>query len=205
MDTSWYVLSVRGIVVSTVVETHTIPQYESYVINQTSSFWQDMCDLILWMRTGVTDKYPADELHKVLAVTLTAGSVLKESDAQLWKSFYLACLGKCSANESLSIEHHERLSIDLDKMILPETRQLFVTALALRTRARAAFRTTDQRIGLAKLKLRPGDKLCILFGSKKPIILRPCADGWQFIGVAYVHDIMNVSMHESSYMRSFEC
>jgi hypothetical protein len=60
-------------------------------------------------------------------------------------------------------------------------------------RKRSFFHTEDGYIGLGPQATEPGDLLVILYGSGYPAVLRPHKDeGWFFfVGLAYVHGIMN--------------
>ncbi|KAH7346936.1 heterokaryon incompatibility protein-domain-containing protein [Pyrenochaeta sp. MPI-SDFR-AT-0127] len=57
---------------------------------------------------------------------------------------------------------------------------------------RRCFFTTDTHyIGMASRNIQAGDLVCILFGCKFPVVLRPCADGvYKLVTVAYTDDIM---------------
>lgn len=38
---------------------------------------------------------------------------------------------------------------------------------------------------------KPGDLICVMFGGRFPLVLRPVDGGYHLIGDAYVHGIMN--------------
>lgn len=54
------------------------------------------------------------------------------------------------------------------------------------------FFTTDTHyIGMASQNIQVGDLVCILFGCKYPVVLRPSGDeGYRLVTVAYVDDVM---------------
>jgi hypothetical protein len=56
---------------------------------------------------------------------------------------------------------------------------------------RKPFRTQQGYIGLGPFILRPGDVVCVFYGSRVPFILRPVGDRFQFLGECYLHGIMN--------------
>lgn len=62
-----------------------------------------------------------------------------------------------------------------------------------------ASRACDQRrllitaqgyIGIGPAAMQCGDRVCILFGDQQPVILRPQDANYQFVGEAYLYDIM---------------
>ncbi|KAK5701877.1 hypothetical protein LTR97_004695 [Elasticomyces elasticus] len=58
---------------------------------------------------------------------------------------------------------------------------------------RRLFTMTDRRIGLGPQVMEPGDVVAVIYGSIRPIVLRPLLDEghYQVCGEAYVHDIMD--------------
>ena len=59
-----------------------------------------------------------------------------------------------------------------------------------RVRNRRLFITKSGRFGLGIEAVRPGDKVVILRGGDCPFILRSAGEQYQFVGAAYVHEIM---------------
>ena len=57
---------------------------------------------------------------------------------------------------------------------------------------RSFFITKGHRLGTAWPGTRKGDKICVLFGSKTPIILRQEEEHWMVVGDAYLHGAMAV-------------
>lgn len=58
---------------------------------------------------------------------------------------------------------------------------------------RRLFFSSKDHIGLTPYNAQPGDKICILFGSLFPIVLRMADTDryWLFAGEAYVHGIVD--------------
>lgn len=59
-------------------------------------------------------------------------------------------------------------------------------------RKRALFDTARSFMGLGPQDTKPGDVLCVLHGSKFPVLLRPHPDDqyYQFVGTCYVYGLM---------------
>ena len=55
----------------------------------------------------------------------------------------------------------------------------------------AVFVTEKGYIGEGTNRSRPGDIICVLLGCNYPVILRPIAGHYEFIGEVYVHGIMH--------------
>jgi hypothetical protein len=55
----------------------------------------------------------------------------------------------------------------------------------------AVFVTEKGYIGEGTNRSRPGDIICILLGCNYPVILRPVAGHYEFVGAVYVHGIMH--------------
>ncbi|KAK5729793.1 hypothetical protein LTR17_011659 [Elasticomyces elasticus] len=55
---------------------------------------------------------------------------------------------------------------------------------------RRLFRTTSGRIGLGPKVARPDDIVTVMRGGPHPCVLRSHGEEYQFVGTAYVHDIM---------------
>lgn len=58
---------------------------------------------------------------------------------------------------------------------------------------RTVFITQRGLLGLGTDNVQPGDALCILFGGSVPLVLRPQAHFWRFVGDAFVEELMEVS------------
>lgn len=57
---------------------------------------------------------------------------------------------------------------------------------------------SDGRTGMGSPWQKLGDKICILFGCDVPVIMRQDGEFWRFIGDAYVHGIMEVSLNSEA-------
>jgi hypothetical protein len=65
------------------------------------------------------------------------------------------------------------------------------------TRERTMMLSSKRYLGLVPMATEPGDHIFVLHGLLDPAILRPQSDGtFKFIGVAYVHGIMNKEWQE---------
>jgi hypothetical protein len=56
---------------------------------------------------------------------------------------------------------------------------------------RRLIKSCSNLLGLAPMYTEPGDKICILFGSQVPFILRKEESHWIIIGECYIHGIMD--------------
>ncbi|KAL9608794.1 MAG: hypothetical protein Q9167_006381 [Letrouitia subvulpina] len=70
----------------------------------------------------------------------------------------------------------------------------FINAMLPRCSSRQLFRTKNGLLGLGCETLCVGDQVVVALGSDVPLLLRPLADRpgvFQFVGQAYVHEIMH--------------
>ena len=51
--------------------------------------------------------------------------------------------------------------------------------------------TENRRIGMASQNVKVGDVVALLLGSRVPVILRPSGSTYSFVGLSYVHGLMN--------------
>lgn len=56
-------------------------------------------------------------------------------------------------------------------------------------------------MGVAPATTEPGDAVCILFGSRTPMILRKSGEGWRFAGQTYIHGIMDGEAFDGQDMK----
>ncbi|KAF1847438.1 uncharacterized protein K460DRAFT_363509 [Cucurbitaria berberidis CBS 394.84] len=56
---------------------------------------------------------------------------------------------------------------------------------------RTVFRTTRGYLGVGSYSSRPGDLVVVLHGMATPCLVRPSAEGFVFVGAAFVNEIMN--------------
>jgi hypothetical protein len=67
----------------------------------------------------------------------------------------------------------------------------FADEVALSNRGRALCITADRCMAMVPGKTQPNDQIVILTGSRVPFVIRPTNDYYTFIGVCYVHGIMD--------------
>ncbi|THV45125.1 hypothetical protein BGAL_0527g00020 [Botrytis galanthina] len=80
--------------------------------------------------------------------------------------------------------------------MLRESR-MFDKYLKEATKNRRLFITSKGYIGLGHQRAEKGDRLCILYGSPVPYILRPHGDYWNLVGQCYAHGLMNGEIGEA--------
>ncbi|EXM04410.1 heterokaryon incompatibility protein-domain-containing protein [Fusarium oxysporum II5] len=68
--------------------------------------------------------------------------------------------------------------------------QVFPKLASLIVRRRV-IRTDQGLIGLAPAQTLPGDIIALCRGGKLPLILRPSGEGWQLVGDAYIHGLVD--------------
>ena len=67
----------------------------------------------------------------------------------------------------------------------------FNNAIENTSMGRLVYTTGKRYMGIAPSYTKPGDSICILFGSQIPVVLREWGDRWFFVGQTYVHGIMD--------------
>ena len=68
----------------------------------------------------------------------------------------------------------------------------YIVQILIYARKRSFFTTKEGYIGLAPKVTRPGDQVCILLGSSRPLVLRPTAHlQYQVVGECYIHGLAN--------------
>ena len=73
----------------------------------------------------------------------------------------------------------------------PSVTALSMTLRRLLSHRRRFFITQKGRFGLGPQECRNGDLVCVLLGSRVPLILRRRYHGLKFLGQAYVDGIMD--------------
>ncbi|KAK4610570.1 Heterokaryon incompatibility protein 6, OR allele [Fulvia fulva] len=66
----------------------------------------------------------------------------------------------------------------------------YANTINVHSRNRRFFVTEKGYMGTSFPKTQVGDKVCILYGSTMPFVLRKVEERWRLLGTAYVHDIM---------------
>jgi hypothetical protein len=72
-----------------------------------------------------------------------------------------------------------------------EYSELVLRQASASCRRRTLFATAEGRLGLGPENVRTGDVVTILLGTPVPIVLRPAANCFTYVGDAYVHGIMD--------------
>lgn len=68
----------------------------------------------------------------------------------------------------------------------------YIVQILIHAGKRSFFTTEEGYIGLAPKATRPGDQVCILLGSSRPLVLRPTARlQFQVVGECYIHGLAN--------------
>lgn len=85
----------------------------------------------------------------------------------------------------------------------------FMRAVSLATLKRRFIVSSNGSMGLVPIDAKVGDCVCIVFGCPLPLIMRPVADQYIFIGESYVHGYMDgqaMKMYEEGELeaKSFE-
>lgn len=75
--------------------------------------------------------------------------------------------------------------------------KMFDKYLKEATQNRRLFITSKGYIGLGHQRAEKDDRLCILYGSPVPYILRPHSDYWTLVGQCYAHGLMNGEIGEA--------
>lgn len=56
---------------------------------------------------------------------------------------------------------------------------------------RRFFVSENGRFGWVPLRTEVGDRVCVFWGMRMPVIMRPRGDQWEFIGACYLHGSMD--------------
>ena len=75
----------------------------------------------------------------------------------------------------------------------------FVKSLVKRLACRRMVRTEAGYLALIPGSTRIGDRICILFGSTAPFVLRPIEDKHLLVGQCYVHGVMKGEVLKDGY------
>ncbi|KAK4122815.1 hypothetical protein N657DRAFT_681786 [Parathielavia appendiculata] len=70
---------------------------------------------------------------------------------------------------------------------------LFLDAVATACVGRRLFRTASNMRGVGPIDTQPGDKVCVIYGTPVPFIIRRCDEkqGYTLVGECYIDDIMH--------------
>lgn len=72
-----------------------------------------------------------------------------------------------------------------------EYSEVLLRQASTRCRGRTLFATAGGRLGIGRENVQTGDVVTILLGTPVPIVLRPAAKCFAYVGGAYVHGIMD--------------
>jgi hypothetical protein len=94
------------------------------------------------------------------------------------------------------IQGKRKRTLKLTKLkhkLWPNHLEEFLAQVRLWTLHRTLIVSTNSYLALAPLSTLPGDKICLLYGSHTPVILRPRTDdlSYTLVGDAYVHALMD--------------
>jgi len=70
---------------------------------------------------------------------------------------------------------------------------VFLDAVATACIGRSLFCTSSLKRGVGPESMKPGDQVCIIYGTRVPFIIRPCEEkeGYKFVGECYIDEYMN--------------
>jgi hypothetical protein len=171
--------------------------------------WERMWELLRSIRNLALDlktQYPTGEdWHKVFAQVLTPGSryfwrAEKKSFGTLdyrflfTRAFVLTIESLADRGEdfqSLQDEWWDEVQQMAQLVQGYSYDEAFPQDIERSVTGRRLFRTEKGLIGLGPRTLRPGDLVCIFFGSAVAYVLRPVGEHFLFLGECYVHGIMN--------------
>lgn len=191
-ETAWDVLSVRGLTVDKVTAVHRVPDRNALEPTDLSPF----CDMFKWMVDQMDDRLAVVAGQSIYNI-LTAGSMGGDGDPKSKESFISVLHSFCESCKDQSdrcIGHTESLYESTRHQ--PHVKS-FLDTLTYFCRARAVLSTEHRYAGIANCNVRPGDEVSIVFGSKKPVILRPSGgDRWQFVALAYIDGVMDVRLQQ---------
>ncbi|KAF7855309.1 uncharacterized protein EAF02_011568 [Botrytis sinoallii] len=80
---------------------------------------------------------------------------------------------------------------EIERMSMLRESRMFDKYLEEAIRNQRLFITSKGYIGLGHQQIEKGDRLCVLYGSPVPYILRPHDDYWTVVGQCYAHGLMN--------------
>ncbi|RSL55634.1 hypothetical protein CEP53_007038 [Fusarium sp. AF-6] len=82
---------------------------------------------------------------------------------------------------------------ELEELATEGNGPLFLDAVTTACVGRCLFSTRSGLSGVGPLDTRPGDMICIIYGTAVPFIVRPCEgkQGYTLVGECYVHDLMH--------------
>ncbi len=190
------ILSLKGILVDTIVETTTeVFQREMFVPKGYSAFIRQLRSVLSLLRSEQDDEGISEDLYKVV-MSLIAGST---KDSQSASFSFLHDLAQI-LSELLQIGD----DADLGQVNSVYQRGAFQIAAVRRgSNSRKFFLTESGLMGVGPRCTRKGDLVTILYGGPEPFILRRSESYHHFLGQAYVHGIMKGVDLEEQLRRSW--
>jgi hypothetical protein len=197
-----HVLTVKGMVFTTIASTGEKLARTTMQRTQAISDWTGLAEELVnrWKPTGLDPSFiwNGDLLQQfgTAAVSGTYGNwhnarhVANNDNVGFlhdWGAFLLRC------KESLGpVDPRLRVALQI---LRPEkgNSKPYLDAMELFGADRILFTTNSGYMGAGPLDTKPGDKVCIIFSCKVPLILRKEGENWRLVGQSYVCKIMNVS------------
>ena len=153
----------------------------------------------LWMSLvlGERDDHSggSDFLNSLYVIQASDGKALAEKLNVAFEAWYSA--NKLFEIHGQTLEHWFRVSSadpsrpERGANDLTDEELKFLEGILLATTHTRLLFTHEGYIGMAPYKAKKGDKICLLFGCRVPVVLRERVDGgFELIGEVYVHGIM---------------
>lgn len=130
---------------------------------------------------------------KSFALAAAAGQTMSEQDARTDESFFADFAAfMIKYFDTYRISCPERLASLLQDLGSDQGNySAFEQAVLNNSFHRPLFTTKDGKCGLGAQGMQTGDIVCILFGSKVPLLLRRCGESWRFVGTGYMDCLMS--------------
>jgi len=187
-------IRIGGLLVSTITSVQPVPkpQFEPENVIQYAQYMHEL----FTSATDITSKSHTDDIDTVVSWTLTSGGPdldhvpdAMEKFGPDYRNFRRVCIAAATAASP-----DEEAIRKLDMHWTLSRHDAFIEVFRTETYGKALLTTTSGgSIGLAQNNVNIGDAVCILFGCDWPVILQPADEGWAFVALAYVYDLMDVS------------
>ena len=149
--------------------------------------------LVLGERDGQSDG--ADFLNSLYVTQACDSKAVAENVNVVFATWY--SINKALEIHGRALNHWFRVSTadpnrperDMDDLTDAELK--FLEQITLATLQKRLLFTHEGYIGMAPHETRKGDKICLLFGCRVPVVLRQRVEGgYELVGEVYVHGIM---------------
>ena len=179
-------LRVQGLIVDTVAQVSK--PFSEKLFGHSKALTQELA--LVWNLTvaALGDEVSHSDASKLLADTLTTGPI----------SEYETSAGKISRHDQFNALLRllglfpETVGHSSDRESDSEASQAYIYDVWLHSINRRFFITTGGALGMGPRGTLVGDKVCVIFGSKVPLVLRQSGLGWRFVGDTYLHGTMEV-------------